>query len=63
MSESKRTIEVIHKEYSELCAKAGHLNYQVYTLTKDLEILHQQMRDLNLEASKLSAEAKQTEEK
>lgn len=64
MSETKRTIETIHKEYSELCAKAGHLNYQIYTLSKDLELVNQQLRDLNLEASALSAaESVKKEEK
>jgi hypothetical protein len=42
--------------------EAGHLGYKMYTLCADLDILegqlkdlHQQARDLSLEASKISA--------
>lgn len=54
----KRTVESIHGEYTQACARAGHTSYQIFTLTKDLELIHQQLRDLNLEASKLQAEEK-----
>lgn len=57
-TKKKRTVEELQQEYANLCARAGHLQYQVYTLSKDLEIVNQTMRDLNFEA----AAAKQAEE-
>jgi len=56
MSDNKeRTVEVVHQEYSQLCARAGHLQYQVAVLSKDLEVVNEQLRELNFEAAKLSA--------
>jgi hypothetical protein len=54
--QKKRPISDIHAEYSNLCAKAGHIQYQIYNNNKDLEIINQQLRDINLEAAKLQAE-------
>ena len=53
MSENKkeRTVEEIQKEYTELCAKAGHLQYSVFTLNQDLEMVNQSLRNLNFEAA------------
>jgi len=48
---TKRTKEEIAREYSNLCTKAGHAAYQVATIQKDIELMHQTMRDLNLEAA------------
>lgn len=63
MSENKepRTVEIIHKEYSAVCSQAGHIQYQIFTLKKDLEILNQQARDLNFEAAQLQAAPKVAE--
>ncbi len=61
-SESKRSISEISSAYQSLCVKAGHIQYQVFTLTNDLKLLNQELRDLNLEAAaaqKAEAEAKQ----
>lgn len=56
MEEKKnRTIEEIHKEYTQLCAKAGHLGYQIDALTKDQVLVHEQLRELNFEAAALNA--------
>ena len=54
-----RTIEDIHQNYTQICAKAGHNQYQIETLKKDLEILNGQLRDLNIEAAGLDAKAKE----
>lgn len=54
----KRTLEVIHREYSQMCSQAGHLGYQIVTLQKDLDLLHTQLRELNFEAAKLQADEK-----
>ncbi len=60
MSDKKeRTIESIHAEYSQICAKAGHAQYQIETLKKDLDILNGQLRDLNIEAAALDAKTKE----
>lgn len=47
-------MEVITKEYGDLCAKAGHIQYQISVLTSDLEALNLKLKDLNLEAAALS---------
>lgn len=52
----KRTIAEIQQEYQGLCLKAGHLQYQVFTLKKDLALVNDELRDLNLEASQVKAE-------
>jgi hypothetical protein len=51
---SERTIETIQREYSQGCAKAGQLQYQIFTLAKDLELVNASLRDLNNEAATLS---------
>jgi len=56
-----RTVDTIHKEYSAVCAQAGHVSYQIFILTNDLEILHKQARDLNTEATQLQAAVKAVE--
>lgn len=53
---SKRTVPEIQQQYKNLCLKAGHLQYQVYTLGKDLEFVNKELRDLNLEAASLKAD-------
>jgi septal ring factor EnvC (AmiA/AmiB activator) len=57
-TKAPRTVQEIQNEYSNLCAKAGHLQYQIATLGKDLDLLNAQLRDLNFEA----ASAKNNEE-
>jgi len=52
----ERTLEDVKKEYGDGCVKAGHLQYQIFTLSKDLEVLNNVLRDLNLEAAKLQNE-------
>lgn len=51
----ERTFEIVQQEFGSLCARAGHLQYQVYTFNKDLEILNGQIRDLNFEAAAMKA--------
>jgi hypothetical protein len=50
----QRTVDQIRAEYSQLCAKAGHMQYQLYTLEKDLGIINGTLRDLNVEAATVS---------
>lgn len=50
----ERTVDQIRGEYSRLCAKAGHTQYQISTLQKDLEIINGTLRDLNVEAATAS---------
>lgn len=59
-----RGIQDIQGEYQALCAKAGHLQYQLYTFQKDLNLVNDTLRDLNVEASKMHQEeqAKKAEE-
>lgn len=46
-----RPVSEIQNEYSGLCMKAGHIQYQMDTLRKDLEAINVALRDLNLEAA------------
>lgn len=56
MSDTKRTFETIQTEYQQLALRAGHTQYQIHALTKDLALLNEQMRDLNFEGAKVKAE-------
>lgn len=64
-----RTVSEIQNEYSGLCARAGHLQYQIATLGKDLAMINDALRDLNSEANESkaaetrAAEAPKVEEK
>lgn len=53
MSEEKkaRTVAEISQEYQGLCTRSGHLQYQINTMQKDLDLLNSTMRDLNFEAA------------
>lgn len=62
-----RPIDEVQKEYQALCVRAGHIQYQIFALGKDLEVLNETLRDLNLEAaasqqSQPAAEPTKTEE-
>lgn len=58
-----RTKEVIAREYSNLCTKAGHAAYQLVTIQKDIELMQQAMRDLNLEAASVEKAEREAAEK
>lgn len=58
MSETKtRTFEDVQMEYSQLALRAGSLQYEIHVKSKDLEMLNDSMRKLNMEAAKLQAKA------
>lgn len=46
-----RSIPEIQSEYQQLCTKAGHLQYQAFCHEKDLAIVNDELRSLNLEAA------------
>jgi septal ring factor EnvC (AmiA/AmiB activator) len=48
-----RTIKDIQDEFSSLCTRSGHLEYQVFTFKKDIDLLNTRMRELNFEAAAL----------
>lgn len=57
MSEApKRTYSQVQQEYVNLALKAGNIQYQMFILKKDLEVMNQSLRDLNFEAAKLQQE-------
>lgn len=59
-----RSVDAIRQEYGSLCAQAGHLQYTIFNCKKDLSMLNEKMRDLNLEAAAVSnAEAAKPEAK
>lgn len=63
MEKKVRSMEEIQREYTDLCVKAGNLQYQIKVLSKDLDIINETMKDLNLEAGAVkAAEAKVVEE-
>lgn len=59
MSESTktRTVDDIQQEYQQGCLRAGHLQYQISALSKDLDLLNESMRELNLEANAIKSKA------
>lgn len=63
MSEEKKpkTVDDLQKEYTNLCTKAGHLQYQISTLKAELELVNSALKNINIEASQLAAEAKKEE--
>lgn len=65
MSENKRDVNAIRGEYTQLCAKAGHLQYQIKVLSDDLDMVNNTLRDLNFEAAAAAQKADEakTEEK
>lgn len=52
-----KTLESLHAEYSQLCARAGHLSYQIHAHGKELADVNAKLEALNLEASALKAKA------
>lgn len=63
-SKKSRTVAEIQSDYQNLCLKAGHIQYQVSALSKDLEMVNSSLRDLNLEAASVQTEsAKEVEAK
>ncbi len=61
MSESKptRSVQEIQNEYSNLCLKAGNLQYEIDCKQGDLKTINSTLRDLNFEfvaAKNLEAE-------
>lgn len=61
-AKKERTMNDVQQEFSTLCTRLGHLQYQVYIHGKDSEILSNQMRDLNFEAASIQAKAQKTKE-
>ncbi len=51
-----RTVDDLRREYAHMCSRAGNLSYEIDAKQKDLDLLHKAMRNLNLEAAKLSTE-------
>ncbi len=56
---AERTVADIQGQYTSLCNKAGHLNYQISVHSKDLEVIYATLRDLNFEAASLQAKQAQ----
>jgi hypothetical protein len=50
---SARSSALIQDEYTRVCNKAGHIQYQISALSKDLELINQTLRDLNQEHYKV----------
>jgi hypothetical protein len=59
MSESTktRTYDEVSQEYQQGCLRAGHLQYQISALSKDLDILNESLRNLNLEANDIKVKS------
>jgi len=56
-----RTLEEIQQEYGSVCAKAGHCQYQIKTLEKDLAMINETLQKLNIEAFKAKEAAETTQ--
>lgn len=46
-----RPLQDIQRDYQNLSMRAGHLQYQIVTLGKDLDLVNEELRDLNFEAA------------
>lgn len=57
-----REIDVITKEYAELTQRAGHTQYQVHVLTKELENINARLININNEAAARNEINKKTAE-
>ena len=61
MSDKKeRSVKEIQDDYTQLCARAGHLQYSISALGDDLRLVNEQLKQLNIEggiAQKREAEA------
>jgi len=55
MENKSRNIEEVHQDYTRICSQAGHVQYQISVLNKDLDLLNNQLKDLNLEAAKINS--------
>ncbi len=53
----ERTIEMIHQEYSQLCAQAGHLQYEMSVRTDELDKKHNELLAINDKLKALNLEA------
>lgn len=58
-----RTMADVQNEFQSLCAKAGHIQYQIHVLTKDLDQVNTQVEDLNFEAAAISRAEKEAKAK
>lgn len=47
----ERSVAEIQQEYTNLCARAGQLQYQILIASKDLSALNGTLQNLNLEAA------------
>lgn len=61
MSEKELTIDDLTKQYGDLCAKAGHIKYQIFIMEYDLNKLHEAMKSINNQAAELKAKEKKPE--
>lgn len=46
-----RPLEQIQQDYQRTCTQVGNLQYQIWALDKDLQLLNEQLRDLSLEGA------------
>lgn len=58
IKKEEKTLDSLQVEYTQLAAKAGHLQFQLWGLEEELKVVNKLLRDLNLEAAKLSAAPK-----
>jgi hypothetical protein len=52
-----RTVTEIQQDYSQLCTRAGHLQYSLFALNLDLSVVNEQLKDLNIEGAAAQKEA------
>lgn len=64
LSEKKlQVLERLQEAYGQTVAQVGECSYRIYSMEKDREILLAKARDLNVEASSIAKEAKQSQAK
>lgn len=55
----EKTYQDLQQEYTALCNKAGHLQYQIFGYQKDLDLINSELRELNFKAAAVQAREQQ----
>ena len=56
MSENKRSLQDVQNDYTRVCARLGHVEYNIAVMKKDADAIKGELQALNLEAAALNAE-------
>ncbi len=52
-NQKPKTYQELRNEFTQLCAKAGSVQYQIYAFQRDLEQLNNALRDINITGAQM----------